>query len=252
MAKAVFNSQMWLRSILRAGAENAMHRLDDAIMPLRCVFCGTRSIAGEGRICTGCRADLPWIENACARCAEPVASPLPRGVTCASCQQHPPPFTATIAPLRYEFPVDAALKALKFGRRLYYAPAFAELLESAVHWRFLHVDALLPVPLHWRRQALRGFNQATELCRPLAKSQALPVMSSVARCRATPFQSGLVAKDRQKNLHGAFRVRKTIAALHVLIVDDVVTTGATTRQLSKALLDRGATRVSVLAVAKAV
>lgn len=220
-------------------------------MPLRCVFCGTRSVGGEGRICAGCRADLPWIANACARCAEPIAHRFPKGVYCAACQEHPPPFTATVVPLRYEFPVDVALKALKFGRRLHYAPAFAELLDAAMQQRCLHVDAVLPVPLHWRRQAFRGFNQAMELCKPLAKSYALPVISSVVRCRATPFQSGLAANDRSRNLQGAFLVPKPLAALHVLIVDDVVTTGATTRQLSEVLLDSGVRKVSVLAVARA-
>lgn len=232
-------------------AAGVLHQLDDSIMPLRCVFCGTRSDRFEGRICRGCHRDLPWIINACARCAEPLAIHLPPGVFCAACQSRPSPIQATVAPLFYEFPVDAGLKALKFGRRLHYAPAFGELLAAEMPRLAADIDALLPVPLHWRRQAFRGFNQALELCRPLARDFALPIMTGVVRRRATPFQSGLAAVQRRKNLRQAFLVRKTHGFRHVLIVDDVVTTGETTRQLGAALIRRGVKKVSVLAVARA-
>ena len=220
-------------------------------MPLCCTFCGTRSASGERRICRACHTDLPWIAKACLRCAQPVATALRPGVFCAACQKNPPPQRATVAPLRYAFPVDAGLKALKFGRRLYYAPAFAELLCPEMQRLAGQVDAMLPVPLHWRRQAFRGFNQAAEICRPLASRFSLPVISDVIRCRATPFQSGLAARERHRNLRRAFAVRKPLYSRHVLIVDDVVTTGATTRQLAKVLLECGVEKVSVLAVARA-
>lgn len=239
---------------LRAACHHAgriLRRIDNSVMPLRCVFCGVRSIPGEGRVCGGCRDDLPWIAKACGLCGEPVAADLARGVHCGTCQKFPPPFQAMIAPLRYEFPVDVALKALKFGRRLHYAQAFSELLIEEMQRRSPDVDALLPVPLHWKRQAFRGFNQATELVRPLARRYALPTVVGVARRRATPFQSGLTASERSKNLHNAFVIRKPLEFEHVLIVDDVVTTGATTRQLAKELLRNGVARVSVLAVARA-
>ncbi len=97
-------------------------------MPLRCVFCGTRSRPPERRICRGCRDDLPWVVHACRRCGMPLATVLPGDVECAACQQRPALLQMTVAPLLYEFPVDAGIKALKFGRKLYYAAAFAELL----------------------------------------------------------------------------------------------------------------------------
>jgi ComF family protein len=228
-----------------------LRQLDDSIMPLRCVFCGTPGNQSEGRICGGCRRDLPWIAIACSRCAEPLAMDLPRGVTCAACQARPSPIHTTVAPLLYEFPVDAGLKALKFGRRLHYAPAFGGLLVGDMSRLPGDIDALLPVPLHWQRQALRGFNQALDLSRPLARHSGLPIMTGVARRRATPFQSGLAAAQRRKNLRRAFVVRKTPGFRHVLIVDDVVTTGETTRQLATALIRRGVKKVSVLAVARA-
>ena len=196
-------------------------------------------------------SDLPWVVNACALCAAPVGAPLPHGVHCAGCQRRPPEFQATIAPLLYEFPVDAGLKALKFGRSLHYAPAFGQLLLTQLPRLSSDIDALLPVPLHWRRQAFRGFNQATELSRPLAKHFGLPIIGGVSRARATAFQSGLSAPQRRRNLRNAFVVKKVLRNRHVLIVDDVVTTGETTRQLARALLERGVEKVSVLAVARA-
>jgi len=238
-------------SASRQHIRKLVRQLDDSIMPIRCVFCGTRSYPGEGRVCGGCRADLPWIRYACERCAEPVVTELPRGVHCGACQASPPPFAATLAPLRYEFPVDAAIKALKFSRRLYYAPAFGELLIEAMQSRSLPVDALLPVPLHWRRQAFRGYNQAAEICRSVARHYSMPVLSGVVRHRATPFQSGLAARERSTNLRSAFVVKRKPGKQHILIVDDVVTSGATARHLARALLKAGAAKVSVLAVARA-
>lgn len=239
------------RSDLRDHVLGGLRRLDESIMPPRCVFCGTRCRLDERYVCQGCLSDLPWLVNACTLCAAPVEVPLPCGVHCAGCQRRPPEFQATIAPLLYEFPVDAGLKALKFGRSLHYAPAFAELLLTQLARFSSDIDALLPVPLHWRRQAFRGFNQATELSRPLAKHCGLPIIGGVSRRRATAFQSGLSAPQRQRNLRKAFVVNKVMHNRHVLIVDDVVTTGETTRQLAKALLERGVEKVSVLAVARA-
>lgn len=246
---------MRAKKIIRAalgGTATLLRRFDDSVMPLRCVFCGTRSRPPERRICRGCRDDLPWVVHACRRCGMPLATVLPGDIECAACQQRPALLQMTVAPLLYEFPVDAGIKALKFGRKLYYAAAFAELLVAAMPQLPTDIDALLPVPLHWRRQAVRGFNQAAELCRPLARQYSLPVVAGVSRCRATPFQSSLAAPQRRRNLANAFRVKRALPAEHVLLVDDVVTTGETTRTLARTLLRSGVGKVSVLAVARAV
>jgi ComF family protein len=202
-------------------------------------------------VCEGCLAELPWIENACARCANPVVARLPGDIHCAACQLNPLPFEAAVAPLAYAFPVDAAIKSLKFRRKLFYVPAFAHVLVESMQRLPDGVDALLPVPLHWRRQALRGFNQATELTKPIGRMTGIRLLKNVIRSRATPFQSGLAAEYRQRNLRGAFSVRGAVGARHVLIVDDVITTGETCRQLANVLLDAGVEKVSVLAIARA-
>lgn len=208
-----------------------LRTLHDALMPLRCVFCGTLSVEDERYICRDCRADLPDI-----------ASPPP-----------PPssPFVVDVAPCAWAFPVDAAIKALKFGRKLWYAPALAELLCEARDQLPDDIDAVLPVPLHWRRRAFRGFNQAEEIARPLARQLGVPLIYNVVRRKSTSFQSGLSARERARNLRKAFVVRGALTFDHVLIVDDVNTTGTTLRQVARVLGKAGVQRVSALAVARA-
>ena len=202
---------------------------DDAVMPLRCAFCGVRTTRAERYVCADCEEDLPWIES-----ARPMA-----------------PFCVAMAPLAYEFPVDAAIKALKFKRRLWYGPALAQLLRRSVNALPNDIDAVLPVPLHWRRQWRRGFNQAREIAVPVAQKIRAPVIGGVRRVRATRPQSGLSAGERMRNVRDAFVARGRCRAQHVLIVDDVMTTGATVGQLARVVLASGVEQVSALVVARA-
>ena len=174
--------------------------------------------------------DLPWHD-------ELIAAPIR-------------PLHTVAAPLQYAFPIDAALKLLKFHRRLDYAPALGELLWRSLGELPVDIDAVLPMPLHWRRQAMRGFNQADELTRTLRRKALLPMLHNTKRSRSTPFQSGLDAAARKRNLRDAFWARQPIVARHVLIVDDVITTGESCRELAKVLLRAGAANVSALAVAR--
>ena len=225
--------------------------IDDLIMPRRCVFCGVRTGVAEASVCSSCRSDLPWIEYSCRTCAEPLQAESPNGVNCAACQKRPPPLVRCVAPLEYSFPIDIAIKALKFNRKLFYAPALSELLCSCSSSLPRDIEAILPVPLHWRRKATRGFNQAMELGKPLARHLGLPLVHGVYRQHATPFQSGLTASERSRNLRRAFASKRAISHKHVLIVDDVITTGATTRQLAIVLQASGVEKVSAVAVARA-
>jgi ComF family protein len=206
-------------------------RIETLLMPARCAFCATRCESPEAFICKPCMQDLPW------------RTPL--------CSTDHAPLTVIAAPLEYAFPIDAALKLLKFQRRCDYVPPFAELLWQLIGELPGDIDALLPMPLHWRRQAMRGFNQAFELSRVLQKRSGLPLLTCIRRVRATPFQSGLDAADRRHNLRNAFHAQKTVTAKHVLIVDDVITTGETCARLAAVAIAAGAKKVSALAVARA-
>lgn len=221
--------------------------------PDSCVLCGGQETAGSanGYFCAPCMGDLPRMPAACGRCGVPVAMALPDGIECADCQLRPPPFHAARAALLYTFPVDTALKALKFRRQLYYAPAFAELLLAELTRNFPDADAVVPVPLHRWRHVTRGYNQAVELCAPLCRQTGLPLVRNARRIRNTEPQTGLNARERRRNLRNAFAVDGTLHCRHPLIVDDVMTTGETCRQLAAALLDAGATTVNVMTVARA-
>ncbi len=208
-----------------------LHTAVEEILPRSCAFCGALRSAREGNLCSGCFDDLPWIDSACPS----VSSPLDYSIT----------------PLSYDFPVDVAIKAFKFERKLYYVPAFAEILRVACEQLPGDIDAVLPVPLHWRRKLMRGFNQAMELARPVAAHLGVPIARNVYRRTATDFQSGLAADGRERNLRRAFAVRRPLIHTHLLIVDDVITTGATARSLARVVLAAGVTRVSVLALAGA-
>ncbi len=212
-------------------ADTARMWLIDFLVPPSCVFCATPLASATGNICQGCYNDLPWSLSQVAP---------PSGVLHRS-----------ISMLNYDFPVDAAIKALKFRRKLYYAPALAEILCAALPSLPVDLDAVLPVPLHWRRKAFRGFNQATEIAKPLARQLDLPLLENVYRQKATSFQSGLGSADRSRNLRAAFATQADFTLQHVLLIDDVVTTGATLNHLASLLLDNGASRVSALTIARA-
>ena len=229
----------------------SLNTIEAALMPRRCVFCGVLANDDERFVCNACTRDLPWISHSCHYCALPIPGPLPPGVPCASCQLEPPLLTAAVAPLHYSFPVDAAIKAFKFHRKLNYQPAFSDILLGAAASLPAGIDAVLPVPLYRWRRIRRGFNQAEELAGPIGKAMSLETLSNVARVAPTPYQSGLNAAERRRNLRSAFRVTARINALHVLIIDDVITTGETCRQLARVLLDNGVAKVSALALARA-
>lgn len=216
--------------------------------PSACVFCGNEKECQ--RICTKCRQRLPWNEVFCERCGQPLPASQPAGVVCAHCQSTQPSYAAARAPLVYSFPVDHALKSLKFNRQLWYAPALADLLLPVLQENYQHCDALLPVPLHRWRQAARGFNQVVEICLPLRRATGLRILTDVQRVKATPPQTGLTAAERKKNLRGAFAVRDQLRCRYPLVIDDVITTGTTISHFADVLLRAGAEQVSALAVAR--
>ena len=232
---------------LQSGLLKIGRPLFAAIMPQRCCFCG---LPAEGPLCDGCRDDLPWQTGSCPRCALALPDSTPAGTSCATCQLKPPPFNAAVAPLHYAFPIDAAIQALKFHRKLFYLPAMSGLLVEAAERLPPGVDAVLPVPLHRFRLMKRGFNQSLELALPVARALSAPVLTNVRRRIHTPYQSGSNRAERRRNLKSAFVVRGELAASHVLIVDDVITTGETCRELAVTLRQSGAGAVSVLALAR--
>lgn len=222
-------------------------RLGARLCPSRCLVCGEAAARGTD-LCAACAAGLPWNDAACPRCALPV--PAPAG-PCGDCLQRPPPLQAAHAAFRYAAPLDRLLPRFKFHRDL----AAGRLLSTAMASRFAaleHPDALLPVPLHHARLRQRGYDQALELARPLARALQLPLLAgALVRQRATRAQSELDAAARRRNLRGAFAVPDGGALpAHVVLVDDVMTTGATLHAAAIALRRAGVARVDAWVCAR--
>jgi ComF family protein len=218
------------------------------LFPHSCVFCG--DVHARERVCHRCVSVFPWNESICERCGQPVVSKLPAGVPCSACQQHLPAYAKARSVFHYAFPIDTALKAMKFRGRLMYAPVFASLMTPLLKSEFSDCDGLVAVPLHRWRHITRGFNQSAELCKELASFTGLPQLHDARRVRATRTQSGLTSARRKKNLQGAFSIKGKLCGRYPLIIDDVITTGATCEHLALVLLAAGAEKVGVLTVAR--
>lgn len=228
----------------------------DSLFPPTCVLCG-----GDGAssldLCAGCYQDLPYLGAACRRCALPLSTDSIGGdnaLLCGRCIVNPPGFDRLYCPLVYEPPVDWMIQRLKFNARLSHVRVLGRLLEDGIARRCRKLpDLLVPVPLHGNRFDERGFNQALEIARPLARRFEIRLGADVCQRRHdTPHQLSLPAKKRRANVRKAFCLRRSVKNQHVVVVDDVVTTGSTVGELARMLKRGGARRVDVWAVARAV
>lgn len=217
-----------------------------------CLLCHRTTPSGQ-RLCPDCIGDLPANSHPCAHCAVPL--PPHRGLVCGRCLGPTAAITPRVrAPYRYAPPVDFIVQRLKFGGSLPCAPAMAELLfEHLRAERIAAPDLIVPVPLHPRRLRERGFNQALEIAKPLARWLRRPLDHRCCiRTRHTERQSGLAGRERRRNVRGAFLVYRPLGAQRVVIIDDVVTTGSTVGELTRVLIGAGATEVEVWAFARAI
>jgi ComF family protein len=224
--------------------------------PAPCPLCGA-PVHGPAGLCPGCLRDLPWLLTACARCAAPLAGPPGSAGLCGRCLRHPPRYDAAFAALHYQAPVDRLVTGLKFHGQLPLARVLGGLLAERLAAHLAARDdpppaLLLPVPLHPTRLRRRGFNQALEMAREVAARLDLPVdHQACRRIRPTAPQTDLPAGERRRNVRNAFAAPSPLPARHVAILDDVVTTGHTVDEVTRALQRAGAQRVEVWALARA-
>jgi len=218
------------------------------LFPPHCRLC-LGPATGRLSLCAGCREELPWLTVTCNRCALPLAADAAHE-TCPACWSNPPQLDSCNALFAYQPPVDRWIHALKFDRDL----AIARLLGLLLAERLapsIGPARLLAVPLHPRRLRQRGFNQAAEIIRPLLQCGW---QSSRCRCyrkRHTEAQSVLHASRRRGNLRNAFAVRRHLQGDHILLIDDVMTTGTTLNELAGTLKAAGAERVDAWVIARA-
>jgi len=223
------------------------------VLPFTCVLC-KEPAEGPLDLCQACRQDLPIVAHKCPQCGTKLGTTPP--LTCGACLQAPPPFAATYALYDYQWPLPSLILGLKFGQELKFARVLGELLAEKIAQDWYKGKSLpeliVPVPLHRERLKERGFNQALELARPISKRLKIPIDThSVHRVKNTRAQMELKAKERRLNIKGAFAVDGHFTHKRIAILDDVVTTASTAKELTRALLSNGAAEVDLWCCARA-
>lgn len=217
----------------------------ESALPASCLLCHEGT--GGPILCGGCTADLPRLPHAhCPVCA----APTPGSAVCGRCLKTPPHFEATYAVWQYDFPLDKLIQAYKYGHQLALAPflgqALLSALPAAAPWQ-----RIIPLPLSEQRLRERGYNQSLELAKPLAgQLQILLDSQTCHRPQHTRPQAELPLAGRAKNIRNAFACSADLAGQCLLVIDDVMTTGASLNECARTLKLHGAARVDVAVLAR--
>ena len=237
-------------------ARQRTRRLFTLLFPPACILCRQTIIdaafAGDAELCAGCYQKQSLNNICCKRCALPLADDAGEAAFCGRCIRQLPEYHYARSLFLYEGGIIALIHQLKFSQKISYARSIGEMLSTLLDAGDLP-DCFLPVPLHPSRLRQRGFNQSIEITRVLASKTGIPIeIDAVERQRRTVSQTDLDARQRRKNVRGVFRVSSRMFEYkHVLIIDDVMTTGATVNELARVLKRHGVERIGVLCIARA-
>ena len=219
-----------------------------SILNQYCILCASHQ-GGELGLCKDCMHTLPW--HAALQC--PQCSLVSDGNICGSCLAASPRFDSTHALFTYDFPLDRLLQQYKYKESLQLAHTFATMFYQKLSSldNTHHIDVIMPMPMHNKRLQERGFNQALELARILAKLTKFPLdYNACQRVKLTPPQASLPLKERTKNIRGVFTCTNDLHGLNIAIVDDVMTTGASLDELAKTLKLAGAAHIECWVIAR--
>lgn len=252
--------------------KQALHHL----LPNSCYLCGGTS---EDFLCSGCVDDLP-LAGSCRSCdccalplsdypargdgserrtaTEPDTGPAASGILCGDCLSNPKPFQRTVAAFTYAHPIDFLINRFKHHRHFVCGNHLSHYLLPLLRTAYAGdtwPSLLLPMPLHWTRRYMRGFNQSDAIASQLQAGLDIPVSHCCRRLKRNPRQQGLKRSARLHNLHKAFAVqgsaaKESLKGRHVAVIDDVMTTGATVTELAHCLRKAGAARVDVWVLAR--
>jgi ComF family protein len=228
----------------------------DVALPPLCLSC--RTLVGSDGLCPDCWARLAFITRPyCERLGIPFTYDPGPGILSMQAIADPPAYRRARAAVRYDEVARTLVHAFKYGDRLDLGPTLGRWMAAAGRELTAEADALIPVPLHWRRLWARRFNQAALLAQIVGTASARPsITGALKRVKSTRHQVGLTASERAANVQGAFRVppvaRADIVGRRLVLVDDVLTSGATLDACARALLRAGAADVDVLVFARVV
>lgn len=233
----------------------------NAILPARCLGCGA-VVDGPGMLCAPCWSAIDFLgPPLCACCGAPfefaLAGSAAEPVLCGACVRQQPDYDRARAVFRYDEHSRGLVLGFKHGDRLHGAPTFGRWMARAGAELLSAADLVAPVPLHWTRLFRRRYNQAALLAHAVGKGAARPVIPDLlVRRKRTPSQGKLSAIERRRNMRGAFalapRHARQVEGRRVLLIDDVLTTGATVGACARALKRAGAASVDVLTLARVV
>lgn len=238
-------------------ARTGLSRFADIALPPLCLACG-QAVAAHATVCGSCWREIDFLERPwCAVTGIPFPFEAGEGAVSAAAVAFPPSYARARAVMRYDDLAARLIHRFKYSDRMEAAPAFAAWLARIGADILPHAHIVAPVPLHPRRLFSRRFNQSAELSRALARRSGLLYMPELlCRVRATRPQVGLSGDQRRRNVKGAFRLspggEEAIKGRHVVLVDDVMTTGATAEACARVLVHAGAAEVSVLCLARVV
>jgi ComF family protein len=230
------------------------------LFPNVCQVCHSHSASREeGYVCTRCWSGPGGVtfitEPYCETCGLPFEGDITHAFTCANCQDQAFAFRSARAAVRMSNTVQEVIHKYKYNYGLWFEPFLADLLLRAArpHITPAQYDLLVPIPLHWRKKYQRQYNQAERLARAVSRHTRVPVApKALKRTRPTPTQTRLTRKERTENVKGAFKANPKICVkgLRIVILDDVLTTGATASECAKVLIANGAAQVDVWTVAR--
>lgn len=243
-------------SILHTRMAGAAASLLDLVFPRVCVGCGGEPGAEGGHLCWDCRAAIVPLAGAmCDCCGDPVDGTPGVSYRCSWCQRDTPSFDLARSAVRYRGPACDAIQVMKYGAGMHVVGVWMPWLVACVRTNYtgIHFDAVTFVPMSPRHERERSYNQARLLAAGLALALDLPLETdAIARCRDTGTQTRLTMKQRRENVRGAFAAVRPdrVRNRRFLLVDDVITTGATVNACAAALKEGGAASVHVVSVAR--
>jgi ComF family protein len=248
-------------TVIAAPVSTALRRLAgtalNAVLPPLCLSCRAE-VDEAGALCAACWDKIAFLAPPlCAACGFPFDYDPGGPALCGACTRRLPDYGRARAVMRYDEASRALVLGFKHGDRTHGAPAYGRWMARAGTELLREADLVVPVPLHWLRLFRRRYNQAALLAQAVARTAGVPVaVDLLARRRPTPSQGHLSAAARRRNVRGAFTVRPRRAALvrdkRIVLIDDVLTTGATAESCARALIRAGAAAVDVVVLARVV